>query len=54
MSNRLFNVKKEDYRKSEFQITKEISDYAEWTFSEIEKRTERLAEKALEIWKWRW
>jgi len=52
MSNRLFNEKKEDYRNSEFKITKELINYDEWTFEEIEKRTSKLAEKALDIWKW--
>ena len=51
MSNRLFVEKKEDYKKSEFQITKELCNYADWTFEEIEKRAERLAEEACKIWK---
>jgi len=51
MSNRLFEEKKEDYRRSEFSITKELSEYEEWTFESIEKRSLRLAEKACEIWK---
>ena len=51
MSNRLFIKKKEDYRKSEFQITKELSNYDEWTFEEIDKRSKQLAEEACKIWR---
>ncbi|MEZ0344074.1 MAG: DUF262 domain-containing HNH endonuclease family protein [Caldimicrobium sp.] len=51
MSNRLFIKKKEDYRKSEFQITKELYNYDKWTFEEIDKRSEQLAEEACKIWK---
>jgi len=51
MSNRLSIKKKEDYRKSEFQITKELSNYDEWAFEEIDKRSKQLAEKACKIWR---
>jgi len=51
MSNRLFIKKKEDYIKSEFQITKELSNYNEWTFEEIDKRSKKLAEEACKIWR---
>jgi len=50
MSNRLFSEKKEDYRKSEFQITKDLSNYYKWTFEEIDKRSKQLAEEACKIW----
>ncbi|MDF2958174.1 MAG: DNAse/DNA nickase [Candidatus Alkanophagales archaeon MCA70_species_1] len=50
MSNRLFSEKKEDYRKSEFQITKELSNHDEWTFKKIDKRSKQLAEEACKIW----
>lgn len=51
MSNRPFKEKQKDYKKSEFQITKELCNYADWTFEEIEKRAERLAEEACKTWK---
>jgi len=51
MSNRLFDEKKEDYKKSEFQITKELLDYDKWTFEEIDNRSEKLAVEALKIWR---
>lgn len=55
MSNKLFDEKKEEYYvKSEFEITKELCSYQKWTFEEIEKRTNFLLDKALEIWRWRW
>jgi len=50
MSNRLFSEKKEDYRKSEFQITEELSNHDEWTFKEIDERSKQLAEEACKIW----
>lgn len=50
MSNRLFSEKKEDYRKSEFQITRELSEHDGWTFKEIDERSKQLAEEACKIW----
>jgi uncharacterized protein with ParB-like and HNH nuclease domain len=52
MSNRLFEKKKEDYIKSTFRITKELSYVDNWLFEDIEDRSKKFAEKALEIWKW--
>lgn len=54
MSNRLFEEKKKDYDKSEFQITKKLTTYDKWTFNEIENRTKQMAEEALKIWQWKW
>lgn len=55
MSNRLFDEKKKDYEKSEFQITKDLINYEKWTFEEIENRTKDMVNKALEeIWQWKW
>jgi len=51
MSNRLFSEKKEDYKKSEFQITKNLFNYEKWTFEEIDKRSKQLAEEACNVWK---
>lgn len=54
MSNRPFDKKREDYRKSEFQITKNLTNYRRWTFDEIEERTKDMADEALKIWQWKW
>jgi uncharacterized protein with ParB-like and HNH nuclease domain len=51
MSNRLFVEKKNDYAKSEFQITKKLTSYDKWTFNDIENRTNEMTEDALKIWK---
>jgi len=52
MSNRLFEKKKEDYIKSTFKITKELSYVYNWLFEDIEDRGNKFAEKAIKIWKW--
>jgi len=54
MSNRLFQEKKKDYKNSEFSITNRLcDDWDDWTFGEIEKRSEELAKLAVEdVWKW--
>ncbi len=54
MSNRLFDKKKKDYEKSEFQITKDLINYEKWTFDEIENRTRDMVNEALKIWQWKW
>lgn len=54
MSNRPFDKKREDYCKSEFQITKNLTNYRRWTFNEIEERTKEMADEALKIWQWKW
>jgi len=53
MSNRLFQIKREDYERSEFQITNGLSkhdEWNEWTFKEIDRRSKQLADEACEIW----
>lgn len=52
MSNRVFAQKKTDYKKSEFSIIEELENQNQWTFSDIESRSKRFSEKAVEIWKW--
>jgi hypothetical protein len=53
MSNRLFDVKKLDYDKSIFSITKALCNSEKWTFREIEERSNNLAKLGVEtIWKW--
>lgn len=54
MSNRLFDEKKGEYDKSEFQITKNLITYEKWTFNEIENRTKDMVDEALKIWQWKW
>ena len=54
MSNKLFVDKKQHYQNSEISITKDLTKFTDWTFEEIKARTEELAKKALDIWKWRW
>ncbi len=50
MSNRIFNEKKKDYQKSDISITKELTHYERWTFEDIENRSGKLANRAIEIW----
>jgi len=45
-----FVVKKDIYKQSEILITSSLSDYNNWTISNIEKRQEDFAKKAVEIW----
>lgn len=52
MSNKLFKNKKNEYEKSNFMLNKELLNYPQWKFNEIDKRSLKLAEKALKIWKW--
>jgi uncharacterized protein with ParB-like and HNH nuclease domain len=52
MSNRVFEQKKIDYKKSEIPITKELENQNQWAFNDIESRSKNFAEKAVEIWKW--
>lgn len=54
ISNKLFEEKKDEYAKSEFQITQLLSSKNSWTFDDIEERTKSFAESALEIWRWKW
>lgn len=48
--NDSFAIKKEEYKKSKFELTKQISDAAEWTKAEIDKRQARMADIAVTIW----
>jgi len=52
MSNRIFAQKKNDYVKSDFPITKELKDKAEWIFDNIESRSKEFSDDAVKIWKW--
>ncbi|ACV38317.1 DUF262 domain-containing protein [Leptotrichia buccalis] len=48
--NKNFKTKKEFYKKSNIEITKNIDDYQIWTDNEIKNRAEQLYEKSKEIW----
>lgn len=48
--NDVFDVKKEEYKKSKIEPNKEILQYTEWTPVEIEDRQRTLASYALHIW----
>ncbi len=50
LSNADFVKKKEIYKSSNLELNKYFSNVLEWKKSNIEKRTEDLAKKALEIW----
>ena len=48
--NDSFVTKKEDYKKSKFELTKQIGNDSVWTKLEIDKRQKRMAELAVKIW----
>lgn len=50
LSNSPFSVKREKLAQSNLEMNKEISREAEWTPTQIEERSRRLAERAVEIW----
>lgn len=52
MSNKLFENKRPEYTKSDFKLNKELSNYSQWKFHEIDKRSNELADRAINIWKW--
>ena len=52
-SNKLFDVKKNDYQNSEFAATNNLASFNEWTFDEIEERSTLFSQKALAKWPWK-
>ncbi len=52
-SNKLFEVKKNDYSNSEFATTSDLTSLDAWDFGKIEERSNMLAKKALERWSWK-
>ncbi len=52
-SNKLFEVKKMDYMKSEFASTSDLASLDMWSFNEIDERSNELCQKALEKWSWK-
>jgi len=49
-SDNPFDQKKTKYMGSDFEMSKSISDYDEWSIEIIENRSKELAEAATEIW----
>lgn len=49
--NKGFESKKNVYCMSEISMTHDLTFYDSWSIKEIEKRLEKLADVALEIWK---
>ncbi|KWT78128.1 DUF262 domain-containing protein [Candidatus Magnetominusculus xianensis] len=52
MSNDDFTTKKKTYNYSHLELNKYFSSIASWRRTDIEKRAETLAKKALEVWKY--
>ena len=52
LGNSSFDVKREAYKKSNIGITRRIADETEWNIGALERRSEDLAERALECWPW--
>lgn len=53
MSNRTFTEKKKDYKKSEFAITKALTQYKQFSFEDVEKRGQKFAKLVIKkIWPW--
>ena len=50
LSNKFIDEKRDFYKDSNYNITKNICTYTEWTSKQIEKRSEQLAEIALKVW----
>lgn len=50
-ANAKFAEKKDVYKYSEIEITKQLVQYERWTPAEIEQRQDEFSKKALEIWK---
>jgi len=50
LSNKPFPEKREKLAQSNVEMSKEIAQEVEWTITQIEERSRRLAERALEIW----
>lgn len=42
--------KKPEYRRSEFGLTQQLCDYDDWGYSQIEERSERLAQLVVQTW----
>ena len=52
LSNDDFESKKEIYIDSNVKITRELSNYDSWNEESMKKRTNRIYDKAIEVWKY--
>lgn len=50
-SNNPFRKKLNSYNQSNLIITKELGNYSNFTFTEVEKRSNEITEEALKIWR---
>lgn len=50
ISNKLFNIKKDMYKKSKITISSDISKYDKWDTEDIEQRQEELCQIAIKRW----
>ena len=50
LRNEDFEVKKNEYAKSNFFYTRELKNYSDWTSNQIQVRAKKLASAALKIW----
>jgi uncharacterized protein with ParB-like and HNH nuclease domain len=50
ISNKIFDEKKKEYKKSEIHITKKLTEYEKWGIEEIQIRQNELAKDSLKIW----
>lgn len=50
MSNHSFTEKKEEYERSNFSMTRQLSNHEKWTIQDIKDRSLYLANLAIEIW----
>ncbi|GGM71367.1 hypothetical protein J2752_002237 [Halarchaeum rubridurum] len=49
-SDNPFDQKKAHYRESDFLMTQALCEYDQWTIPEVERRTEKLADYAVDLW----
>lgn len=49
-SNNPFESKVEEYKKSNIKLTKKISNYKEFKFGQVQERSSKFGDKAVEMW----
>lgn len=50
LSNNLFSEKKQEYEESNYKLTRALTKYKDWTSKEIQSRSAKLSEIAVDIW----
>ena len=50
LSNNLFKDKLDEYNKSNYKLTRQLTKYKDWTSKEIQARSLKLSELSTEIW----